>query len=73
MNDRVDAHTISRFRNFLMGQGFIDISIRPGREFGKFVCTAYDPQYCKVFSRVYDLPEMQCITYSNKIFWRYFR
>lgn len=73
MRDRVEQSVIRTFRGFLERQGFIDISIRRGREFGRFVCTAYDPFDCKVFSREYDVPEMQCITHANKIFWRYVR
>lgn len=73
MRDRVEQNALRSFRNFLERQGFIDISIRRSREFGKFVCTAYDPFDIKVFSREYDVPEMQCITNANNIFWRYIR
>lgn len=73
MRDRVEDSAIRTFRGFLERQGFIDISIRRGCEFGKFVCTAYDPFDSKVFSREYDVSEMQCITHANKIFGRYFR
>lgn len=73
MRDKIEESAIKSFRSLLERQGFIDISIRRGRELGKFVCTAYDPFECKVFSREYDIPELQCITRANRIFWEYIR
>lgn len=63
----------STFRSMMRRLGFDSPSVKCSDVDGFFVVTAYDPIEFKYFCRSYSLEDLEAITRSSDIFWRFIK